>query len=428
MASISSSSDHHHLPVSKRRLKPLILRDYLLEDLSSCSSNGFKSFPRILDAEIKRSRTIHHTPRLTCGLAFGHAVHKASSALLTAVKLLPFPSSVKKRDDENKKGLFSRTFWKIKPSRRELNVVDGDGDGENEQETEDDREKEIQRWRTFAEFLQESQDLYQPSDQVSHVPSTYSFSGEAALSNDAVGDSLSFSSENSEGTHSSSSSGEVAVMTSGDCVGLHVSDNAEECVNEEKEQLSPISILECPFEDDAISPPLHHLKANEIKQTRVCRRFGSFVRLEPVDLEKRIEIYVESQDSNYHVTKPKEDQSQIRANRLFALVKSRITEEQNHLLASHVVDNVMLDFFKENGNNETRDENKLVEIVEEWVTRRQEEEYNMFMSWAVRENREIYVKEMKWGCINRDGREYVVEELGNGFVSSLIDELILDLS
>lgn len=29
-------------------------------------------------------------------------------------------------------------------------------------------------------------------------------------------------------------------------------------MNEEKEQHSPISILDCPFEDDAITPPSHH--------------------------------------------------------------------------------------------------------------------------------------------------------------------------
>lgn len=215
MTSISSSD--HRLPVSKKRLKPLMLRDFLLDDLSSCSSNGFKSFPRLLNTEIKRSGMFHHNRRITCGLAFTHAVHKASTALLTAVKLLPFPSSVKypscKRD--NKKGLFSRSFWKKLP-RRELNV-----DGENERKTED-REQEIQRCRSFAEFLRESQD--QPSDLMSCFHTTDSFSGEATLSNDVVGDSSSFSSENSEATQSSS--GVVVVMRSGDCVGSHVSDGS----------------------------------------------------------------------------------------------------------------------------------------------------------------------------------------------------------
>jgi len=169
-------------------------------------------------------------------------------------------------------------------------------------------------------------------------------------------------------------------------------------------------------------------ETDEKKQMRKRRRLESLVRLEPVDLEKRIEKYEERQDYKSHIIEIEEDQSEIRANRLFALVKSRIIEEQNQLLASHVVDNVLLDFFKENNNNETRDEDKLVEIVEEWVMRRQDDEYNMFMSWKVSEKREIYVKEMKWGCIKGDEKEYVVEELGNGFLTSLVDELIHDIS
>ncbi|KAG2240431.1 hypothetical protein Bca52824_090749 [Brassica carinata] len=90
----SITSSDHRLPVSKRLLNPLSRRDCLLDDLSSCSSNGFKSFPRrLLDAEIKRSGIFHRKSRPNCGLAFSHAVQKASTALLGAVKLLPFPSS-----------------------------------------------------------------------------------------------------------------------------------------------------------------------------------------------------------------------------------------------------------------------------------------------------------------------------------------------
>jgi len=214
----SISSFDHRLPVSKKRLKPLILRDFLLDDLSSCSSNGFKSFPRLLNPEIQRSGMFHHNHRITCGLAFSHVVHKASTALLTAVKLLPFPSSVKSqsRKTDNKKGLFSRSFWKNLSRRDELNV-----DGENERRTYD-RGQEIQRCRSFADFLQESQD--QLADQIYSISPTDSFSGEVTLSKDAVGDSSSFSSEDSEVTQSSS--GVVVVMRSGDCVGSHVSDGS----------------------------------------------------------------------------------------------------------------------------------------------------------------------------------------------------------
>ncbi|CAF2149290.1 uncharacterized protein LOC106374226 isoform X2 [Brassica napus] len=441
MASSITSFDHH-LPMSKRRLKSLSLRDYLLDDLSSCSSNGFKSLPRLLEADIKRSGILHRKRCSNCGLAFSHAVKKASTALLSAVKLLPFPSSsVKTPSPSRKKGMFSRSFsrnlWK-KLSYREVNNVD-------DREIEG-REQKIQRGRslTFGEFLKESLDQ----------PSNASFSGEATLSNSTGCDSTSVGSElftNSEVTQSSGESetskqndavgdgmeetrNRVVVMMSGDCVGSLVSDrssvndNREECVNEEKEQLSPISILECTFQDDVVTPHSHQKETHGKKLLRKSRRFETLVRLVPVDLEKRIEQYVERQDYDSHpMVQTEENQSENRATRLFALLKSRLTEEPSQLLASQKVDSLLLDFFREDGNTDTRDEHKLVKIVEEWLMRRQEEEY-MFMSWEVEEKREIYVKEMKWGFINGDEQDYVVEELGNGFVTSLIDELILDLS
>lgn len=240
MASSITSFDHH-LPMSKRRLKSLSLRDYLLDDLSSCSSNGFKSLPRLLEADIKRSGILHRKRCSNCGLAFSHAVKKASTALLSAVKLLPFPSSsVKTPSPSRKKGMFSRSFsrnlWK-KLSYREVNNVD-------DREIEG-REQKIQRGRslTFGEFLKESLDQ----------PSNASFSGEATLSNSTGCDSTSVGSElftNSEVTQSSGESetskqndavgdgmeetrNRVVVMMSGDCVGSLVSDRSS--VNDNRE-------------------------------------------------------------------------------------------------------------------------------------------------------------------------------------------------
>lgn len=192
MASITCVSDQR-LSTSKRRLKPLMLRDYLLDDLSSCSSNGFKSFPRrlhqtpssssstvrrLLDAEIKRSGLIHHhhrKPRLTgrrnrttCGTAISHAVHKASTAFLNAVKFLPFPSTVKGDGNSDNKGgvfsrsfskrLLSRSFWR-KPLSQSRREITGDGDGE------------IQWWRSAA-FFPDDESLDQPSDLISQISST----------------------------------------------------------------------------------------------------------------------------------------------------------------------------------------------------------------------------------------------------------------
>ncbi|CAF1743677.1 hypothetical protein Bca4012_043724 [Brassica carinata] len=470
MASITCSSDQR-LPTSKRRLKPLILRDYLLlDDLSSCSSNGFKSFPRrqplpssssstvrrLLDAEMKLSGLIHK-PRLTrrsrttCGTAISNAVHKASTAFLNAVKLIPFHATATLgKGDEKQQGGFSgsfskRRFWgkPVSQSRREVTVIDvGDG--------------EIQWWRSAA-FFPDEESLGQPSDLFSQI-STVADEATFSVSEDSVitttvniiigGDSSSSGSEfftnsssseivqSSSSLFSSTSNGNDAVEDGGeigeslnarDCDGSSVNCdslcNRKEFVNEEKEQLSPVSILECPFEDE-ITGLISHQNDTYEKNARKSRRVNGLVRLEPLELEKRIEKYVEREEEeySYHVVETEEDESENRANRLFALVKSRIGET-NNILAFNVANNLLLDYPQED-NIGAKEETLMVKKVEDWVMDRQEE---MFMSWEVREKREVYVKEMKWGCINGDEKENVVEELANGFFTFLVDEFIFDL-
>lgn len=147
------------------------------------------------------------------------------------------------------------------------------------------------------------------------------------------------------------------------------------------------------------------------------------VRLEPLDLDKRIKEYVERQEEySFHKLETEEDESENQANRLFALVKLRIGET-NDLLASKVADNLLLDYLQED-NIGPKEETLMVKKAEDWVMGRQDE---MFMSWEVKEKREVYVKEMKWGCIKGDERENVVEELANGFFTSFVDEFIFDL-
>ncbi|KAJ4885511.1 Uncharacterized protein Rs2_35604 [Raphanus sativus] len=490
MASITCSSDQR-LSTSKRRLKPLTLKDYLLDDLSSCSSNGFKSFPRrqppsssstvrrLLDAEIKRSGLIHHRqnkPRLTrrsrttCGTAISHAVHKASTAFINAVKLIPFHSAVTSRKgDQKQEGVFSRSFskrllskrfWRkpVGHSRREVTVELGDG--------------EIQWWISAA-FFPGEESLDQPSDlvsQISTVPgeaATFSASEAAAIittdklisgsDSSSSGSEFFTNSSSSETVQSSSSSvssttssgeaeevstGNDAVVESGeslnarDCDGSSVNGNSmcnrEESVNEEKEQLSPVSILECPFqddedddEDDAITDHISNQNDTYEKIGRKSRRVNGFVRIEPLDLEKRIEKYVETEEDgySYQTQETEEDESESRADRLFALVKSRIGET-NKILASNVADNLLLDYLQKD-NIGPKEEALMVKKVEDWVMDRQDE---MFMSWEVREMRQVYLKEMKWGCINEDERECVIEDLVNGFFTFLVDEFIFDLA
>lgn len=168
--------------------RPLMLKDYLMvDDLSSCSSNGFKTFPRrqrcttirfLLDIDLKSSSapqlppSIHNRQNQTQLLRRSRsraaasttlsALQRASGAVINAVKNLQFhpvksssSASVQSRS-ARKGGLvlllprsLSRRLWR--QSFRAKGLV-----------KEVEEEKEIGRWRSFREFLEEDD---KPSDQ-----------------------------------------------------------------------------------------------------------------------------------------------------------------------------------------------------------------------------------------------------------------------
>lgn len=61
----------------------LLLKDYLREDLTSCSSSGFKSLPR--------QQCCLQQPRSSSSCSTKLALRKASEAVLKAIKSLPVP-------------------------------------------------------------------------------------------------------------------------------------------------------------------------------------------------------------------------------------------------------------------------------------------------------------------------------------------------
>lgn len=160
MASFGKSSKDQTLSTKHiRRPSKMLLKDYIRDDLSSCSSSGFKSFPRrqccttvrfdVLekDLQAKRKRLLRagtSKPRRSCSFKAASstksALHRASRAVINAIKLLPFPSvshtpSSKKKP---KRGFLSKTL-----SRKVL----------------------IRRWRSFQEFLEEGNNTKTTSDQ-----------------------------------------------------------------------------------------------------------------------------------------------------------------------------------------------------------------------------------------------------------------------
>ncbi|XVF13212.1 hypothetical protein REPUB_Repub08aG0188900 [Reevesia pubescens] len=408
MALINIPTDHIKLRKTLSiEKKPLMLKDYLRDDLSSCSSSGFKSFPRrqccttvrfLLEADLKKSKDNYSstTKRLfkKCrskpGSTTISALQRASEAVLNAIKLLPFPS-IKSSSPSTlgsnswRKGhlprsfsrkLFKRSFWR-------------------KTDKEDDRGGEIRRWKLFREFLEEKN---QPSDQkttITNVDTTTDTSS-TIITTSRVSTSTSSNSwaeteftadilQSSSGNSESSSENEVVQGKTNlpekkivsNIVGVTVGEDSinftkeQDWPNEEgKEQFSPVSVLDCPFhdeEEDSNSPFEDHLarvEGTKQKLVKNIRRFKSLAQLEPVDLEKRIAmaepedeesleshkevLYSVSVNNDDNMSNDDEDYKQEKdreANdeKLLKLLKAKIPSDSFKFKS----DNLLLEFFRE---------------------------------------------------------------------------------
>lgn len=142
----------------------LLLKDYLRDDLSSCSSNGFKSLPRQqccttvgFKLQNKRKNTLPRRPTSssTCSSSKISALNRASGALINAVKSLP----LSQKSDKAKKaatGFLSRSFSRklLWSSRRFWRKASG-----KEKEGSEGNNNSSRRWRrSFGELLMEERD------------------------------------------------------------------------------------------------------------------------------------------------------------------------------------------------------------------------------------------------------------------------------
>ncbi|KAJ6341870.1 hypothetical protein OIU78_009921 [Salix suchowensis] len=428
---ISSSSSCKQKPFLIERSKPLTLKDYLLDDLSSCSSSGFKSFPRhrccttirfLLEIDLKTKqqppRQLFKRSKSRAVSSAISALQKASVAVINAVKLLPFPSpnSVVKSQPPSttRKGLlprslsrklFKKSFWR--------KAADHHGQCKES--------NEIGGWRLFREFLEEQDKL---SDQTTSSVSTSSSCNTNAWTTESEhtvdsGNSTSNSIRNDAVCHRKDLIKEVSDRESVS-VGQDSTANRKEWPDEEeKEQSSPVSILDCPFhdeeeeeeeEEEEISSPVQRslicVEGTKQKLVQKIRRFESLARLDPLDLEKRIaaaELEDESPlqhcstDSSILKIETKENGTEKDAQELLEHVQSTVA---SHSLASKV-DSLLLDFFEEK-----IEENKAggsvagsyrgfeqeLKVAREWIDGQPEE---MFLGWEMVERRHVYIKHME---------------------------------
>ncbi|KAK4262713.1 hypothetical protein QN277_028240 [Acacia crassicarpa] len=434
-----------------RRPSNMLLKDYLRDDLSSSSSSGFKSFPRrqccstvrfgLLekDLQAKRNRLLRLTSsishRSSCSSKVASstisAIHKASRAVINAVKLLPFPSisptpssSYRKNNNSMKRLLskslsrkmLSRSFW-----RKAI-------------EEEEEDESKHPRWKSFREFLEEKD---KPLDQQTQSSSIISVtlgsscaSGSSGRSNgNSWGSSSEFTWEILRSMTTSYNNSDVGFVSSSENSSLQKNtatkttseDSTDGCTLEKlmdwsrevKEQLSPVSVLNGPFGDDEeINSPMDStsycgLECDETicgsknKQTQKIRHFDHKASsLKPIDLEKRMTEFSEAKEN----IKGSEEEMWMLINELES---SRFNSAENKLL---------FDLF----SGSTENEDIVTKMAKEWTSG--ESKGVSYMGWQVCA-REM-VKCERWTNISN---EQVGIQLEFEVLTSLMNELVLEL-
>ncbi|MBA0737228.1 hypothetical protein Gogos_010699 [Gossypium gossypioides] len=453
--------------------KPLMLKDFLLrDDLSSCSSSGFKSFPRqrccttvrfLLEAELKKSKDNYSstTKRLLFrsrskpGAATISALQRASEVVLNAVKLLPFPSikssssSLSMKRNSSRKVHFTRNFSRKLLKRSFWRKAD-----------KENHQGEIRRCKLFREFLEEKNE---PSDQntITNVSTTDTSSyssttitasrvssntssnswAESEFTADVLqtwSSNLERSSENDivEAETSLPQKEEVSNTVGEDSINFT---KEQDWPNEEgKEQFSPVSVLDCPFhdeEEDNSSPfqdGLPHVEGTKQKLMPKVRRFESLAQLEPVDLEKRIAM-AELEDESSLLRSVSVNNNGMSEEKLLKLLKAKFPSE----IFKFRADNLLLDFFWETFMVEDKGERhdmgfedfgvKSLKVVEDWVNGNSQE---FVLGWELHEGRKAYLKDMErnenWRNFNEE-KEDVGSALELELFSSLVDEVLTDL-
>ncbi|KAK6117105.1 hypothetical protein DH2020_049150 [Rehmannia glutinosa] len=469
----------------KALLKPLLLKDYLLDDMSSCSSNGFKSFPRrqccastvrfLIEIDLKNKQQ-QQKKYLNFNKSSPSILRNPSKSALaalqsviTAVKRIPFAAARSAPENKNimksilprslsKKILWKSSFWKRKSNQ-----------------------KEIGRLKSFDQLLKENSDRLDISNSSmtttsddgkskSWSGSDFTASSECTSGNSSSKVNLDLPEvrndtvellENGDVSTDSITTSDISDASTNSSTKTHV--QKQWSVNEDKEQFSPVSVLDCPFDDDEeVSSPfqhrLAHMEGTQKKLMKKIQRFGCLAQLEPVSLAKQFALLPES--NNVSTISPLQHSS---ASIGETVISENIEEEQEQegdenqaeqmaldLLKQmntspsydikYKADKLLLDFFREKitahqnvhsqrqwGENSFDEE--MLEEAENWIDERKPRE--LFLEWEVPKNRQAYINDMEkgreWKSLDQENKE-VALELEDEVFAALLNELLLDIS
>ncbi|PWA51709.1 hypothetical protein CTI12_AA462090 [Artemisia annua] len=397
----ASFSDNPKI-ITKTMPKTLLLRDFLLDDMSSCSSNGFRSYPRrqrcttirfLVEMDLKSNPKLPSKQTKTIWKAKPKPkrcsmLQRASNVMFNAFKNFPFKSTNimsrnlsrkllkhglwKKTDHNNnevKSGFTATSDSSTTGNSLELKLVENDVVYDNEKKT---NEKRV-------------------GSTTATTPATnYCDSNENAKNN---------------------------------------------WLNDQEEQCSPVSVMDFPSDNDTsvydeedVSSTFQnrHIHVEERKKLmHKTRRFESVPQLEPVKLEDRI---AQSESSTQKCLEFAHEENQVERKAMALLQLTKSTISSQHFKKHEAVESLLLAFFKETMIDKHVSDFEMLQVAKDWMDGQMQE---MFLDWECENDRKTYIREMekkfKWSKYDNElEKENVVLELEYEILSSLVDDILLD--
>ncbi|KAG9453053.1 hypothetical protein H6P81_005957 [Aristolochia fimbriata] len=419
-------------PSSASHKQPLMLKDFLLED--SHSYGGFASYPRrcdttvrnLLEMDLKDCGTStgtksRSTPKLlrsksiAASATITTALHRASEAVLKV-----FRSRTSNRPGE---GFLSRSLsrrlrrsFRSKSQKSEGQIV---------------RVRDIMRWKSFTqvESATKSVDFLSSSIQSSSTNSSWT---DTDFSLPSSSSSSEYSTgENETVMESKSGVGEDSTGRATCYRKPQVWERLIREEHEEKEQLSPVSVLDFPDEEEdspfsSFQRNLANMERKKEQLLQKIRRFESLAELAPVDLEKRIALFEQECSSSGGENTEKriqEVEEESEAREVLELLKSN----SGCSVLEQKTEKLLLDFFSEGLGESVKNVSGdvLLRTASDWLngsdrgTRRE-----------VQDDREALVREMemggRWWKLKQEEDDLLLE-LEVGVMGVMIDDLLTDL-
>ncbi|KAJ8512495.1 hypothetical protein OPV22_002929 [Ensete ventricosum] len=449
--------------------KPLMLKDYLELDWNSeTSSAGFRCVPRragdaatvrcLLDAEL-RGGAGRELPRT-------RSMSAVISAMFNAVRLLPVAASGggRRSGDEGLRSSGSSkrlrgNFWRRRGNEEESRVT----------------LRNIVRLRSFQEEEEdevgdERRSFYSPLPVVSSCscdkesdsfsldffPSiassgdTEAASGSTAAAIDVKDDSP-LASPNRSPKGRNSVQEDAAASAAGTKATEVEESPACHSEEEEKEQLSPVSVMDFPSEedeedvddDDTASPSFHHslakLERTKLQLLQNIRRFESLANLDSIDIDRCLATSDDLPDSTNHLassdTDAEEDEERDQRERKAWGLLGEV-KDVCHVGAHGSIEKLLLDFFIQGlpcSGDDARSmnptphhgsaERPLLDAARGWIEGAGSRDLDDYHGEATLREME---RNRRWRCF-REQEEEVGSEVEGLVLLSLMEELVGDL-